>query len=66
MSGVHRGGHVRDHQGQESAGTGSTSKAGNGGIITASQGCESEASAKNVIESIKTSAADAAVVDLTE
>ena len=41
-------------------------KAANGEIIAASQGYETRASAEKGIESIKTSAPDAKVVDLTE
>jgi uncharacterized protein len=41
-------------------------KAANGEIIAASQGYETRASAEKGIESVKTSASDAKVVDLTE
>jgi uncharacterized protein len=41
-------------------------KAANGEIIAASQGYETKASAENGIESVKTNAPGAAVVDLTE
>ena len=41
-------------------------KAANGEIIAASQAYETKASAEKGIESVKTSAAGAAVVDLTE
>jgi uncharacterized protein len=41
-------------------------KAPNGEIIAASQGYETKASAEKGIESIKTNAPDAKVVDLTE
>jgi uncharacterized protein len=41
-------------------------KAANGEIIAASQGYETKASAEKGIESVKTNAASAAVVDLTE
>ena len=41
-------------------------RAANGEIIAASQGYETRASAEKGIESIKTSAPDAKVVDLTE
>jgi uncharacterized protein YegP (UPF0339 family) len=41
-------------------------KAANGEIITASQGYETKASAQKGIESVKTNAPGAAVVDLTE
>jgi uncharacterized protein len=41
-------------------------KAANGEIIAASQGYETRASAEKGIESIKASAADAEVVDLSE
>jgi uncharacterized protein YegP (UPF0339 family) len=40
-------------------------KAGNGEIIASSEAYESKASAKNGVESVKTNAADAPVVDLT-
>ncbi len=40
-------------------------KAGNGEIIASSQGYASKASAQNGIESVKTNAGDAEVVDLT-
>ncbi len=41
-------------------------KAANGEIIAASQGYETRASAEKGIESVKTSAPDAKVVDLSE
>jgi hypothetical protein len=41
-------------------------KAPNGEIIAASQGYETKANAEKGIESVKTNAAGAAVVDLTE
>jgi uncharacterized protein len=41
-------------------------KAANGEIIAASQGYETRASAEKGIESVKASAADAKVVDLSE
>jgi len=41
-------------------------KAANGEIIAASQGYETKASVEKGIESVKTNAAGAAVVDLTE
>ncbi len=40
-------------------------KAGNGEIIATSEGYTSKASAKNGIESVKSNAADAEVVDLS-
>jgi uncharacterized protein YegP (UPF0339 family) len=41
-------------------------KAANGEIVAASQGYETRASAEKGIESVKTSASEAQVVDLTE
>lgn len=41
-------------------------KAGNGEIISTSEGYKTKASAKNGIESVQKNAPDAAVVDLTE
>ena len=41
-------------------------KAANGEIIAASQGYETKANAEKGIDSVKTNAAGAAVVDLTE
>jgi uncharacterized protein YegP (UPF0339 family) len=41
-------------------------KAANGEIIAASRGCQPDANAEKGIESVKTNAPGAAVVDLTE
>ncbi len=41
-------------------------KAANGQTIAASEACTSKAAAKNGIESVRTNAPDAALVDLTE